>query len=156
MQCPTLGPNGPKPTWLALDPHRTAMAPNLDEFTPGRRPDHQAVPPPGSRPETLKAGQGAPAASDPQPTPTPQATPKPPPGEREREALEKEREQQDRLLAEEIYARMRAQRQLAQARIAALLADMQTEIHRIWQEVMIHRRKVHDEILENWHKVLIG
>ena len=150
MQCPTLGPTGPTPTWLALEPHRVAPPPNLDEFTPGWRPDHQAAPPQGSRPETLKAGHEAPAASD------PQATPKPPPGEREREALEKEREQQDRLLAEEIYARMRAQRQLAQARIAALLADMQTEIHRIWQEVMIHRRKVHDEILENWHKVLIG
>ena len=85
-----------------------------------------------------------------------QASPRPPPGPREKEALEKEREQQDRLAADQIYARMRAERALVQARLAALVQDLQTEIQRIFQEVLIRRRKVHDAILANWHKVLIG
>ncbi len=86
----------------------------------------------------------------------PQAAPPPPPGPRERKALDKEKEQQDRLAAEQIYARMRAERALVQARLAALVQDLQTEIQRIFQEVLIRRRKVHDAILANWHKVLIG
>ncbi len=85
-----------------------------------------------------------------------QASPRPPPGPREKQALEKEKDQQDRLAAEQIYARMRAERALVQARLAALAQDLQTEIQRIFQEVMIRRRKVHDAILANWHKVLIG
>lgn len=80
---------------------------------------------------------------------------KDPPGPREERALQKEREQQDRLQAQEIYARMRADRRLWQARLAALMADLQTEIHRIFQEVLLRRRKVQDEVLKAWHKVLV-
>lgn len=86
---------------------------------------------------------------------TPEAA-KAPPGEKEREAQEKEKELQDKLRAEEIYTRMKAERELHNAKMQAILAELQTEIRRIWDEVMLRRQKVHDEMLKNWHKVFLG
>ena len=155
MLCPSVGsPTLPSPPRL-----EEAVRPGLPElqdvFLPGpevgpgwtARPGRQASP--GPRP-----GTGGPATQGPDPQPA--ASPRDPPGPREREALEREKEQQDKLLAQQIYARMRAERELVRARLEAIRAELQLEIQRIWQEVMIRRRKVHDELLENWHKVLLG
>ncbi len=112
--------------------------------------DSAPIPQPGWPGDEFRPG---PEGSEP---PRTAAAPRPVPGPREREALDKEKEQQDRLLAEQIYARMRADRALVQARLAAMAQDLQTEIFRIFQEVLIRRRKVHDAILASWHKVLLG
>lgn len=110
------------------------------------------VPPPGSPADPRDEFQ---AGGDP---PRPEwRGPRPaPPGPLEQRALELEKEQQDRLLARQVYARMRAERELFRARLSAMLAELQTEIHRIWEEVMVRRRKTHDEIMEAWSKVLFG
>ncbi len=155
MQCSTVGPYltaGPRPM---PGPRSESPGPVPDRFQTTSRPESLALP----DPRLLRQDQVPPLPQPLHEAPTPSATgavAKPPPGPREREALDKEKAQQDRLAAEEIYARMRAQRELAQARMAALIADVQTEIHRLWQEVMINRRKVHDDILKAWHKVLLG
>lgn len=104
------------------------------------------LPPCGPEDTFVRGGDG----------PRPQApVRKDPPGPLEEKALQEEREQQDCLRAQEIYARMRADRELWQAKLQALMADLQTEIFRILQEVMLRRRKVHDEVLKAWHKVLV-
>lgn len=79
-----------------------------------------------------------------------------PPGPLEEKALEDEERQKDEQRAREIYARMAADRRLFEARLQALIQDLQTELFEIWQEVMVRRRKAHDEVLEMWHKVLTG
>ncbi len=159
MRCSTVGPPVPTRSWPVPGPDPVVADLHADEFHPTGR-THPTTPTPTPTPPTFLAREFGspppPTRPDGQAVSSPLAEAKPPPGPREREALDKEKAQQDRLLAEEIYARMRAQRELSQARMAALLADVQTEIQRLWQEVMINRRKVHDEILKAWHKVLIG
>lgn len=107
------------------------------------------------RPSAARVGSSEPEDTFTRAGPAPAAVRKEPPGPLEERALQKEREQQDRILAQEIYARMRAERKLWQAKLAALTADLQTEIFRILQEVLLRRRKVHDEILKAWHKAFL-
>ena len=87
---------------------------------------------------------------------SPEAARKPEPGEKEKEAEEKERQQHDQLAADAIYARMKVERELHKAKIQALLQDMQTEIRRIFQEVILRRQKIHDDLFKAWSKVFIG
>lgn len=61
---------------------------------------------------------------------------------------------QDLQSAREIAARMLALRRLTDAKILAILADAQTQIFSLWQEVMARRRKACDEALARWNKLL--
>jgi len=65
-----------------------------------------------------------------------------------------EEKNQDLQSAREIVARMVALRRLTDAKIAAILADVQTQIFTLWQEVMARRRKACDEALARWNKLL--
>lgn len=86
------------------------------------------------------------------------ATPrtKTPAGNREQIASESDMRQQDLMRAEEIYTKMRAERSIHIAKMQAIIANMQTEIQRIWNEVILRRQKTHDDMLEKWVKVMFG
>lgn len=74
----------------------------------------------------------------------------------EQEALRKEQAQQERLRTEAIYERMRVERQIHEAKRLAILADLQTEIMRIWQDVFLRRKKAEDDYMKDWHKIFLG
>lgn len=79
-----------------------------------------------------------------------------PPGPEEEKARREQLQEADRQKAEEIRRRMEADRILWEAKMLALLADLQTDLFKIWQEVMLNRRKVHDQIMKAWHAVITG
>ena len=81
---------------------------------------------------------------------------KTPAGDLETRAAQCELAQQDRLRAEEILIRMRAERSLHLAKMQAMLANLETEIRRIWEEVTLRRQKIHDDLLAKWEKVLFA
>lgn len=78
------------------------------------------------------------------------------PGELEQQATDESEQQSDVLRARQIYANMAADRRLTEERIRATWADVQTEILRIWQEVLLRRQKVMADLLDKWSKVLFG
>ena len=82
--------------------------------------------------------------------------PKTPPGELENRASQYEIAQQDLLRAKEIYARMNAERQLHLTKMRAMLANLETEICRIWEEVALRRQKIHDDLMAKWEKLLFA
>ena len=51
---------------------------------------------------------------------------------------------------------MRAERQLHAVKIQALIANLQTEIQRIWEEVALRRQKIHDDMMAKWEKLLFA
>ncbi|MDO5295087.1 MAG: hypothetical protein Q4F00_00380 [bacterium] len=81
---------------------------------------------------------------------------KTPAGDLENRAAQYELAQQDQLRAKEIYLRMSAERQLHITKMQALLANLETEIQRIWEEVTLRRQKIHDDLLAKWEKVLFA
>lgn len=78
------------------------------------------------------------------------------PGDLERQATEASQCQADFDRAHEIYVTMAADRRLSQERIRAIWAEVQTEVFRIWQEVMLRREKVMNDLLDKWSKVLFS
>jgi hypothetical protein len=64
--------------------------------------------------------------------------------------------QDDAQHAKELEQAMRAQRALSDAKIAAMWADVETEMMRIWEEVLQRREKVMSELFDKWIKVLMG
>ena len=72
-----------------------------------------------------------------------------------KEALEKEREQQDGWRPNRSTPGC-APNELWSGPAGRPGSRPADGIQRIFQEVLIRRRKVHDAILANWHKVLIG
>lgn len=81
---------------------------------------------------------------------------KTPAGDLENRASQCELAQQDLLRAEEVLIRMSAERRLHAAKIQAMLANLETEIQRIWEEVTLRRQKIHDDLLGKWEKVLFA
>lgn len=79
-----------------------------------------------------------------------------PMGEKEEAALKEELRQQDELRADEIYERMRIDRQIHEAKLQAMLADLQTELQRIWREAALRRRKMEDDLSKSWQKAVLG
>lgn len=79
-----------------------------------------------------------------------------PMGEKEEAALKEELRQQDELRANEIYERMRIDRQIHEAKLQAMLADLQTELQRIWREAALRRRKMEDDLSKSWQKAVLG
>ncbi|MBQ7502090.1 hypothetical protein IJT93_05165 [bacterium] len=79
-----------------------------------------------------------------------------PMGEKEEAALKEEMQQQDELRANEIYERMRIDRQIHEAKLQAMLADLQTELQRIWREAALRRRKMEDDLSKSWQKAVLG
>ena len=71
-------------------------------------------------------------------------------------ALKKEKAQQERLRIETIYERMRVERKLHEAKRLAIIADLQTELQRIWREVILRRQKAEDDYHKSWQKVFLG
>ncbi len=74
----------------------------------------------------------------------------------EKRALEQEQRQRELLRVDEIYTRMRAERELHEAKLQAILANLETEVQRIWTEVILRRQKIHSDLLEKWEKVMFG
>ncbi len=74
----------------------------------------------------------------------------------EKRALEQEQRQRDLLRVEEIYTRMRAERELHETKLQAILTNLETESQRIWTEVILRRQKVHTDLLEKWEKVIFS
>ena len=58
--------------------------------------------------------------------------------------------------AEEIYMAMAVSRRTSEERIRALMADLQTAIFEIWEDVAARRQKAADKAMEAWSKVLCG
>ena len=69
-------------------------------------------------------------------------------------ALQEELANQDLQQAREIWARIRAARRLTDAKIAAILEDLSTTLFALFSEVALKRRKVCDDLLEKWNKVM--
>lgn len=57
--------------------------------------------------------------------------------------------------AAELQASMEAQRKLTQQKIAAIWAELETECLQIWHEVMLHRQKVMQDLLDKWTRLLV-
>ena len=79
-----------------------------------------------------------------------------PMGEKEEAALKEELQLQDELRANEIYERMKIDRQIHEAKLQAMLADLQTELQRIWREAALRRRKMEDDLSKSWQKAVLG
>jgi hypothetical protein len=78
------------------------------------------------------------------------------PGELEQEATVEDERTNDVLRAKEIYAQMEVDRRLSDEKIRAMWADVQTEVFRIWQEVLLRRQKVMADLMDKWSKILFG
>ncbi|MGM9993058.1 MAG: hypothetical protein ACI376_09505 [Candidatus Bruticola sp.] len=83
-------------------------------------------------------------------------TPEPPLSQAEERALAEEKEQQEKLRVQAIYDRMEAEKIIAENKRQAIWADLQTELQRIWREVMIRRKKSEDDYMKNWQKVFLN
>ena len=59
-------------------------------------------------------------------------------------------------LLQEHQATLQTQRAVSQGRVAALLAQLQTQLFAIWNEVWLQRQKVHDEAFKAWIKLLVS
>lgn len=57
-------------------------------------------------------------------------------------------------LLNEHRTQLQAQKTLSQARIAAMLESLATQIFNIWNEVWLQRQKVNDEAFKAWLKLL--
>ena len=79
-----------------------------------------------------------------------------PPSQAEEQALKEEKEQQEKQRVEVIYDRIKAERLLHEAKRQAIWADLQTELRRIWREVMLRRKKSEDDYLKNWQKLFLN
>lgn len=76
------------------------------------------------------------------------------PGELEARALVERRRQQDELAARQVYLQMEVERRLWEEKMRALFAELAIEILRIWEEVMLRRQQVFDDLADKWSKVL--
>ncbi|NDD29322.1 MAG: hypothetical protein EB084_13750 [Proteobacteria bacterium] len=74
----------------------------------------------------------------------------------EARARDDEERLSDALRAREIRARMAADRALTAARIAAIKAEVQTEMFRIFEEVLIRRQKVMADLRDKWNRVMFA
>lgn len=77
-------------------------------------------------------------------------------GDLEQQATQESEKLSDVLRAREIYAAMAAERRLSEEKIRAIWAEVQTEVMRIWQEVVLRRQKVMGDLLDKWSKALFG
>lgn len=129
---------------------------------PGSSPPRTPPPAIPSLPSSLKdvVERSSPAriaATDPRKgtrkgAPPPQSAP----GDLEQRATQESEQQSDVLRAREIYAAMAADRRLSEEKIRAIWAEVQTEVFRIWQEVVLRRQKVMSDLLDKWSKALFG
>ena len=79
-----------------------------------------------------------------------------PPSPAEERALQEEKEQQEKLRVEVIYDRIKAEKLLHEAKRQAIWADLQTELRRIWREVMLRRKKSEDDYQKSWQKLFLN
>lgn len=79
-----------------------------------------------------------------------------PPSQAEEQALKEEKEQQEKQRVEVIYDRIKAEKLLHEAKRQAIWADLQTELRRIWREVMLRRKKSEDDYQKNWQKIFLN
>ncbi|MGM9998771.1 MAG: hypothetical protein ACI38Q_05200 [Candidatus Bruticola sp.] len=82
--------------------------------------------------------------------------PETPLSQAEEKALAEEKEQQEKLRIQAIYDRMEVEKILSESKRQAIWADLQTELQRIWREVMIRRKKAEDDYMKNWQKVFLS
>ena len=74
----------------------------------------------------------------------------------EEQALKEEKEQQEKQRVEVIYDRIKADKLLHEAKRQAIWADLQTELRRIWRDVMLRRKKSEDDYQKNWQKIFLN
>ncbi len=79
-----------------------------------------------------------------------------PPTQAEEQALKEEKEQQEKQRLEVIYDRIKAEKLLHEAKRQAIWADLQTELRRIWREVMLRRKKSEDDYQKSWQKIFLN
>ncbi len=79
-----------------------------------------------------------------------------PPTQAEEQALREEKEQQEKQRLEVIYDRIKAEKLLHEAKRQAIWADLQTELRRIWREVMLRRKKSEDDYQKSWQKIFLN
>lgn len=79
-----------------------------------------------------------------------------PSSQAEEQALKEEKEQQEKQRVEVIYDRIKAEKLLHEAKRQAIWADLQTELRRIWREVMLRRKKSEDDYQKNWQKIFLN
>lgn len=79
-----------------------------------------------------------------------------PPSQAEEQALKEEKEQQEKQRVEVIYDRIKAEKLLHEAKRQAIWADLQTELRRIWREVMLRRKKSEDDYQKSWQKLFLN
>lgn len=65
-------------------------------------------------------------------------------------------ETQQLCLEHEHMTQLRAQKTLSQARVAAMLEGLATQLFTIWNEVWLQRQKAHDDAFKAWLKQLIA
>lgn len=63
---------------------------------------------------------------------------------------------QELCLLNEHRAQLKAQETLSQARVAAMLKGLATQLFSIWNDVWLQRQKVHDEAFKAWLKQLLS
>lgn len=64
--------------------------------------------------------------------------------------------EQERELIAEHRAKLRAQRTLHRARLAALEQQLQTQLFTIWNDVWMQRKKVFDDAYKAWFKLMFA
>ncbi|MHB2020775.1 MAG: hypothetical protein ACYCW6_27875 [Candidatus Xenobia bacterium] len=78
------------------------------------------------------------------------------PGAHQAAAQAAQAQQTDDLAAQQVWFAMVIQRREAQQRMLAMLADLQTSILAIWEDVMVRRQKAVEKMMEAWAKVMQG
>ncbi len=108
-----------------------------------------ALPPPPTLPTDEYAGVVL------QPLTARKTSPAAPVGEGAVRAREARERQADALQAQEIMAEMAVERRRSREKIRALWADLETDLFKMWEEVMLARQKVMDDLFEKWCKLLL-
>lgn len=117
--------------------------------TPGYGTQGTSTPMPGAQPGAMPmGGAGAPGAP-------PSGVPAPPTNYTGA-AQQSQMVQNDLQNANQIYWQMTADRMKWQQQIMAILADTQTAIFNIWQNVLINRMQVQDKVRAAWEKAILG
>ena len=103
----------------------------------------------------IPSGQAAKRQAKPQSKPSPLPEPAASPEQMDQFTRETE-ETQQLCLQHEHLTQLRAQKTLSQARVAAMLEGLATQLFTIWNEVWLQRQKANDDAFKAWLKQLMA
>ena len=103
----------------------------------------------------IPTGQAAKRQAKPQgkPAPIPELSASP---EQMDQFTRETEETQQLCLRHEHLTQLQAQKALSQARVAAMLEGLATQLFTIWNEVWLQRQKAHDDAFKAWLKQLMA